>query len=154
VSAHHGAWNTWNLGGALVDERRNLTIAVLDLEMQLAGVTLQGELASASIDVPPGLVGIYASHQRGGYVDLSFPFGAGWVRAMPASTFGAKVRFDAIDLDADQAGQVTRQVTVGINFRPTTDTALKFDLVRGRSTDEFNVGLHHARLLMSLATYF
>jgi hypothetical protein len=154
ISAHHGAWNTWNLGGAFVDERRNLTIGVLDIEMQVAGVTMQGELATATIDIPPGLDGIYASRQRGGYVDLSLPFGAGWVRAMPASTFTAKVRFDAIDLDADRAGHVTRQVSLGVNFRPTTDTALKFDVVRGRSTDEFNIGVHHARLLMSLATYF
>ena len=154
VSAHHGAWNTWNVGGAAIDERRDLTIAVLDLEMRIGAVTVQGELATATIDVPPGLIGIYASRQRGAYVDISMPFGAGWVRAMPASSFTAKLRLDAVDLDADRTGQSTRQLSLGINFRPTTDTALKFDLVRGRSSDEFNIGAHHARLLMSLATYF
>lgn len=154
VSAHHGAWNTWNVGGSVVDDRRNLTIAVLDLELQLGRVTLQGELATASIDVPPGLTGIYAGRQRGGYVDIWLPFGAGWVRAMPASSFAVKLRLDAVDLDADQIGQSTRQLSLGLNFRPTTDTALKFDVVRGHSSDEFNIGAHHARLLMSLATYF
>ena len=154
LSAHHGAWNTWNSGGAVIDERRNLTIAVLDAEMKLGALVLQGELATASVDIPPGLVGIYASRQRGGYLDMSLPFGAGWIRAMPASSFTAKVRFDAIDLDADLPGQSIRQVSLGINFRPTTDTALKFDLVRGRGSDEFNIGAQHARLLMSLATYF
>ena len=138
----------------MIDERRNLTIAVLDAEMKLGALVLQGELATASVDIPPGLVGIYASRQRGGYLDMSLPFGAGWIRAMPASSFTAKVRFDAIDLDADLPGQSIRQVSLGINFRPTTDTALKFDLVRGRGSDEFNIGAQHARLLMSLATYF
>jgi hypothetical protein len=154
VSAHHGAWNTWNVGGAEVDERRDLTIGVLDLEMRVGMLTVQGEFATASIDIPPGLTGIYASRQRGGYLDVSLPFGAGWVRAMPASSFTAKLRLDAVDLDADRVGHSTRQVSLGVNFRPTTDTALKFDLVRGRSSDEFNIGAHHARLLMSLATYF
>ncbi len=154
ISVHHGAWNTWNAGGALVDERRNLTIAVLDAELMLGALTVQGEFATATIDVPAGLAGIYASHQRGGYLDLSVPFGAGWIAAMPMSTFTAKLRFDAIDLDADRAGHSLRQLSLGINFRPTNDTALKFDLVRGRSSDEFNNGLAHAKLLMSLATYF
>jgi hypothetical protein len=154
LSAHHGAWNIWKVDGAEVDSRRNLTIAVVDLEVLLAGVTLQGELATASIEVPPGLVGIFATRQRGVYLDASLPFGEGWVRAMPASSFTAKVRFDAIDFDADRPGQSLHQVSVGINFRPTQDTALKFDVVRGRSSDEFNVGAQHARVLMSLATYF
>lgn len=154
LSAHHGAWNTWKVGGAVIDERRNLTIAVLDAEMQVGQVTVQGEVATASIDVPPGLLGIYATRQRGAYLDASMPFGAGWVRAMPASSFAVKVRFDAVDLDADVPGQSIRQVSVGVNFRPTRDTALKFDVVRGQSRDEFNIGAEHARLLMSLATYF
>ncbi len=154
LSAHHGAWNIWNVGGATVDERRNLTIGVLDAEMRMGAVTLQGEFATATIDVPAGLSGIYASHQRGGYLDLSMPFGAGWIAAMPMSIFTAKLRLDAIDLDTDRAGHSIRQVSLGINFRPTNDTALKFDLVRGRSRDEFNVGVSHAKLLMSLATYF
>jgi hypothetical protein len=154
VSAHHGAWNIWNVEGAAIDERRNLTIGVVDMDMRFGALTLQGEVATASIDVPPGLVGIYASRQRGGYLDLSMPFGAGWIAAMPASHFTAKLRFDAVDLDVDRTGQSTQQVSVGVNFRPTADTALKFDLVRGRASDEFNVRAEHARLLMSLATYF
>jgi hypothetical protein len=154
VSAHHGAWNIWNVEGAAIGERRNLTIGVVDMDMRFGALTLQGEVATASIDVPPGLVGIYASRQRGGYLDLSMPFGAGWIAAMPASHFTAKLRFDAVDLDVDRTGQSTQQVSVGVNFRPTADTALKFDLVRGRASDEFNVRAEHARLLMSLATYF
>lgn len=154
VSAHHGAWNIWNSGGNVIDDRRNLTIAVLDFEAAIAGVTLQGELVQASIDVPPGLQNIYATSQRGAYLDASKSFGRGWVRAMPGSFFTAKLRLDHVDFDAEQDGQSVSQVSVGVNFRPTTDTALKFDLVRGRSSDEFNVGASHARLLLSLATYF
>lgn len=154
LSAHHGAWNNWNLGSVEIDERRNLTMAVLDLEMQAGPVALQGELATASIDIPPGLQGIFASRQRGAYLDASLPFGAGWVAAMPASSFTAKLRIDAIDFDSDRPGNAVRQVSVGINFRPTSDTVLKLDVVRGRSSNEFNIDAHHARVLMSLATYF
>ena len=73
---------------------------------------------------------------------------------MPASFFAAKLRFDAVDFNTDRRGENIRQVTVGINFRPTRDTALKFDLVRGTSRDEFNNPTEHVAWLMSLATYF
>ena len=43
-----------------------------------------------------------------------------------------------IIVDADIPGESSGQVTVGANFRPTRDTALKFDYVRGRGRDRFN----------------
>src|SRR5690606_34843515 len=79
VSAHHGAWNTWNSGGADIDERRDLTLVAIDGELGIGTLVLQGELARAAIDIPPGLTGIYAERQLGGYVDVSLPFGRGWV---------------------------------------------------------------------------
>jgi hypothetical protein len=154
LSAHRGAWNVFTVEGTEVDDRRNLTIAVLDAEATVFGIELSGEAAIATIDVPPGLRGIYAARQRGIYLDAAMPFGQGWVAAMPASFFTAKVRFDHVDFDADRAGQTVTQVSLGVNFRPTRDTALKFDLVRGRSVDEFRSPASHVRLLMSLATYF
>ena len=127
---------------------------MLDAEAQVFGVHLAGEAASASIDVDPDLEGIYASRQLGAYAEAVRPFGRGWVRTMPSSSFALKARFDYVDFDSDAAGQETRQVSLGLNFRPTQDTALKFDYVRGRSRDEFNTAADHAFVLFSLATYF
>ncbi len=154
VSAHHGAYNISNTEGTQIDERRDLTILVLDAEAQLFGVQLSGEAAHASIDVPSGLAGIYASRQRGVYAEAVRPFGRGWVRTMSSSSFAAKVRLDYVDFDADVPGHETRQVSLGLNFRPTQDSVLKFDYVRGRSRDEFNTPADHAFVLFSLATYF
>jgi hypothetical protein len=154
VSAHHGAYNVSSTEGTRVDERRDLTILVLDAEAQLFGVQVSGEAARASIDVPPGLAGIYASRQRGAYAEAVRPFGRGWVRTMSSSSFAAKVRLDYVDFDADAPGQETRQVSLGLNFRPTQDSVLKLDYVRGRSRDEFNSPVDHAFVLLSLATYF
>jgi hypothetical protein len=76
------------------------------------------------------------------------------VRTMPSSSFAAKVRFDYVDFDAPRVGQSTGQVTLGANFRPTQDSVLKLDFVRGHSRDEFNNRVDHAFLLFSIATYF
>jgi len=154
VSGHHGAWNVFRTEGTVVDERRNLSLGVVDGEVTIAGFRLSGEAALARADIPPGLAGIYASRQAGWYLDLVRNFGAGWVPTAPGSVFALKVRFDAIDLDSDAVGQHVRQASAGVNFRPTSESVIKFELVRGWRFDPFNNRSDFARVLGSFATYF
>ena len=154
ISAHHGAYNVFNVEGTQVDARRDLTITVLDAETRILSTTISGEAALARIDIPPGLRGIYASRQRGWYVEGVHELGRGWIRTMPQSSFALKARWDYVKFDAEIPGESAGQVTVGANFRPTRDSALKLDYVRGRGRDRFNNLAHHAFLLASIATYF
>jgi hypothetical protein len=154
ISAHHGAYNAFNVEGTVIDERRDLTIAVLDGETKLLGVGISGELALARVDIPPGLLGIFASRQHGWYLEAVRELGRGWIRTMPASSFALKARWDYVKLDKDIPGESIGQTTFGVNFRPTQDTAIKFDFVRGRGRDRFNNLAQHAFVLASLATYF
>lgn len=154
LSGHHGAYNIFSEEGTTVDERRNLSIGVLDVEALLFGVQLTGEAAIARIDVSPGLVGIYAEKQHGFYAEGVREFGSGWIRTMPMSSFAVKLRFDYVDFDTELHGNSTAQATLGLNFRPTRDSALKLDYVRGRGRDEFNNRAEHAFVLASIATYF
>jgi hypothetical protein len=154
VSVHHGAYNVSNDEGTRIDDSRDLTIGVLDGEVHVLGVQVAGEAALAAIDIAPSLTGIYASRQRGAYVEAVRSFGRGLISTMPSSSFAAKVRFDYVDFDSERVGQSVGQVTLGANFRPTQDSVVKLDYVRGRSRDEFNNRADHAFLLFSLATYF
>jgi hypothetical protein len=154
ISAHHGAYNLFNLEGTAIDERRDLTIAAIDIETRLLGTTIVGEAAVARIDIPPGLVGVYASRQHGWYVEAVRELLAGRVRTLPSSLFAVKARWDYVKFDASIRGESAGQVTLGANFRPTRDSALKFDYVRGRGRDRFNNLAQHAFVLASLATYF
>jgi hypothetical protein len=154
ISAHHGAYNVSVEEGIRVDERRDLSIVAVDAEASVMGVRLSAEAARASIDIPAGLSGVYAGRQHGAYVEAVRPFGRGWIATMPASSFAAKARADYVDFDGDQRGHTTGQLSLGVNFRPTQDSVLKLDYVRGRSRDEFNNLSQHAFVLFSLATYF
>lgn len=154
VSGHHGAYNVFNLEGARLDRRRDLSIGVVDAEATVLGIRVNAEAARASIDVPEGLRGIYASGQRGIYVEAVRDFGRGWIPTAPQSAFAVKTRLDYVDFNTDIVGTSIAQITVGVNFRPTQDTALKLDFVRGRGRDEFNNLGQHAFVLASLATYF
>ena len=81
-------------------------------------------------------------------------FGSGWVRTAPGSSFTLKARVDVIDLDTDAVGQHVRQAGAGINFRPTSESVIKLEVVRGWGYDPFNNRSDFARLLASFATYF
>ena len=154
VSAHHGAYNTYELEGAGVDRRRHLTIAVVDAEAEIVGVRVSGEAARVTLDIPDGLRGIYASAQRGVYVEGVRELGRAWIPTMRESSFALKLRFDYVDFDSDVVGTSIAQLTAGVNFRPTSDSVLKLDYVRGRGRDQFNNLGEHAFVLASLATYF
>lgn len=154
VSAHHGAYNVFDAEGTRIDERRDLTILAVDAEARVLGLQVSGEAALVSIDVPPSLDGIYAERQRGFYAEAVRSFGRGWIATMPSSSFAAKLRMDYVDFDTERVGQGRGQVSLGLNFRPTQDSVLKLDYVRGRARDEFNNLADHAFLLFSLATYF
>ena len=154
LSAHHGAYNVFNLEGTAIDERRDVTLAALDLETRVLGTTIAGEAVLARIDVPPGLRGVYASRQHGWYVEAVRELLAGRIRTLPGSLFALKARWDYVKFDADIPGESAGQVTVGANFRPTRDTALKLDYVRGRGRDRFNNLAQHVFMLASVATYF
>ena len=154
LSAHHGAYNVFAEDGLRLDDRRDLTIGVVDFEAELAGVRVQGEAARAWIDLPPSLAGLFAQGQSGFYLEAGGELWRGLVSAMPSSFFTWKARLDAVDFDADRSGDADEQLSLGVNFRPTSDTALKLDYVRGRSHDPFNNRVQHAAVLFSLATYF
>jgi hypothetical protein len=154
VSAHHGAYNVFNLEGTPVEERRNVTLLAGDFETRVLGTTLNGEAVLASIDVPDGLRGIYASRQYGWYAEAIHELFSGRLPNLPASSFALKARWDYVKFDAGIPGESAGQVTVGANFRPTPDSVLKLDFVRGRGRDRFNNLAQHAFLLASIATYF
>ncbi len=154
ISGHHGAYNLFLSEGEQIDERNDLSIWVVDAEATLAGLALLGEVATAAVGVPASLQGIYASRQRGLFLQAVRPFGRGWVKTMPDSYFSLGARLDIVDFDADVAGDLTQRATVGLNFRPIEDAALKLDYVRGRTRDRFNNPSDHAGIFFSIATYF
>lgn len=154
VSGHHGAYNRYVVDGVRVDERRNVTVLVADVDAEFAGFRVAGEAAEVRVDVPPAAEFIFASRQRGAYVDVARDFGLALVRTMPDSYFTLKARLDVVDFDTERRGDSVRQLSVGANFRPTRDTALKLDYVRGRTRDALNLPGDHAFVLFSIATYF
>lgn len=153
LSLHTGPYNVWEVEGLELDERRSATIWAFDWDGHWRRWHLQGEYAAASIDVPAESA-VFQGRQSGYYAELSGAFGKNWLAALPGSFFTGVLRLGAVDFDADGRGDDVERQTLGLNFRPHTDTVFKLDYQRTTETDPFANELDAAALLFSAATYF
>ena len=154
LSGYHGAYNLYRVAGLEVDERRDVSAAVLDLEVPVGPVELSGEVATVLVDLPPTLAGLFAGRQGGGYLTGAWRFGEGWIGTMPGSSFTLAARVEAVDFDRDLDGDSMRALALGLNFRPVPETVFKLGYERGETRDRFiNLGAF-ARLRLGVASYF
>jgi hypothetical protein len=154
LSGYVGAYNVSTLEGLEVDDRRDVTVGVLDVEQPIGPVVLTGEGALVHVEIPPTLEGLFASRQSGAYLQIAWRFGSRWVDTMPGSSFTLAARLDGVDFDEDLAGDSVRSLTLGVNFRPVPESAIKLALVRGETRDRFNNLAAFARMQLGIATYF
>ena len=154
VSGYHGAYNVYRSEGLAVDDRRDVSVAVLDLGSSLGPVALSAEGAIVRVDLPPTLVGLFAGRQGGAYVQAAWRFGQRWVGTMPGSSFALAARLDAVDFDRDLLGDSVRSLSLGLNFRPVPESVIKLGYERGESRDRFNNLATFARMRLGLASYF
>ncbi len=154
VSGHAGLYNVHTLDGLEVDEKRSLTIFVLDGEFRWKRFELLGEYARASVEIPHSLIGLQAENQQGLYLQGNVHFLKGLIKTLPESVFTGVVRYGLVDFDSDVDGDSQNRLTLGLNFRPTEDTVFKLDYQYNWLRDGFNLEARSAGLLFSAATYF
>jgi len=154
LSGFHGAYNQYRIEGIDVDERRDVSIGVGDLETVVAGFRLAAEGALIRVDVPAGLLGLFAARQSGAYVELGRPVARGVTSAWPEAVVTAVARAEAVDFDRDLPGDSRRALTLGLNVRPIPETCVKLAWTRGESRDRFNNRAANAAWVFGLATYF
>lgn len=153
ASVHTGPYNTWEIEELAVDDRRDVTLFVLDGEVAWRRFELLGEFANASIDVPAQSA-VFADSQSGYYLQLNAHFGRGWLAEMPGSQFTGVARYGSVDFDTDTDGDSHRRLTLGLNFRPLEDSVFKLDYQRNWTRDAFENQGKGAALIFSVATYF
>jgi hypothetical protein len=173
LSGHTGLYS--DAGGG------RLTVGALDAIVARGRWELLGEVATASLSIDDanerararpvytaagdtttaGFNAAYASvrhvtAQRGAYVQFNYHFLQGAVRKFPNSTFTGVVRFDHLDLDSDTEGNLEERLSLGLNWRPIEQAAIKVDYQWNWITPA-GIGTRRApanRLVASVATYF
>jgi hypothetical protein len=172
VSGHAGVYSDAGSG--------RLTIGALDAIVARGRWELLGEFATASISIddgnertralaaylaagfpPAGFDASYAAvrqltSQRGGYLQLNYHFLQGAVPEFPNSTFTGVVRVDHLDVDGDTRGNLEERLSLGLNWRPIEQTAIKVDYQWNWTTPAgaANTSPPVNKLVASVATYF
>ncbi len=154
LSGYAGAYNLFRVDGLDVDERRSVRVAALDARTTLLGLEWNGEVAAVTVDIPAGLIGLFASRQAGFFVEVTRAFGHRWLHGMPGAFLSAGARLEGIDLDRDLAGDSRVQLTTGVHLHPSRESVLKLDYRRSRSRDRFHNPSEGAAVQMSLTSYF
>ena len=154
VSLHTGPYNRYMADDLQIDDKRNLTLAALDWEYRQGAWEVIGEIARASIDVPPSLRGLFAEQQQGLYAQMNYHFGGGWIPVMARSRFTVVGRYELVDLDAGIGGDAIQRFSLGLNFRPVEDTVFKLDYRFDRLWNRVDVAERSVGVNFSVASYF
>lgn len=153
-SFHYGAYNVFRIEGVDTDERRTVSIIAFDVEHSEPWIALQAEYATASIQIPSSLRGVFSEKQEGYFVQATLPFGEDMVPRWQRSRFAFSFRYDFVDFDKDLVGDSHSRITAGLNFRPIQDAVLKFNYEQNWIADRENNVDRSVRFLVSLASYF
>lgn len=126
----------------------SLMIGAADVTWTRGSWEVLAEAAHAWVEGAANKQGIYA---QGGYRFLH-----GLVSIWPESYFTGLVRYDVVDEDRSQSGGTVDRVTLGVNFRPTQETAFKVDYAFLGSTPPGGSGRTNdgGQLALSFATFF
>lgn len=163
ISFYTGRYNTYKLDGLPVDDPRSVRLFALDADYRWRRWHFRGEAALAQVDVASDQVDddLLAARQRGFYVESNYTFLRRPLFGMNEAAVLLFSRYDDIDLNVgnfDKTGQnigdATKRLTIGIAFRPTSDTTLRLSYWRQWDYDRFNNLGHRMNVQFGVATYF
>jgi len=153
-STHSGVYNTFSVDGLEIDDKKMLTIAAFDWEYNSEMFDLIGEFARADIDIQQSLQGLFAERQQGVYAQINYRFGKKLFSFLPLSYCTAIARYEFVYFDSQLRGDAQQKISLGINFRPTSDTVFKFDYHYDWMWSRVDVVGKAAGINFSVASYF
>lgn len=132
LSYYGGHYNTFRVEGVDVDERRWLGIAALDFGGSVGPASIRGEVAYASVDVPPGMVEVFGDTQWGGHVDVTLPVWRPRIPGYQDAVVAASLRLERVDYNVgtftstgDPIRDDVTAVVPSISFRPSAGTVFR-----------------------------
>jgi len=162
LSYYGAVYNSFRAEGETVDERRRLSIAALDFDTEIRTISLRGELAVASVNLPADLTEAFGSRQWGVHVDVVAPVWRPRFLGLRDATLNAALRLEHVDYNVGRfsaTGDPIRDdvtaIVPGISFRPTAGTVFKANYRRHRTRDLLgNPASTMAGYQVGFATYF
>ena len=158
-----GVYNQFRVDGSVIDDKRYLSVAAFDFQVNIQKLSVKGEWVLANIDLPEDISEIYGSKQRGGFVDLIYPVISSNVFGFENSVINTSLRLEQIDLNvgnfntniSEEIGEQTKGIVLGLGWRPVSGTIIRFNYRYHWITD--NLGNPPDKLAgyqVGMASYF
>jgi len=133
ASFYTGHYNTFEIEGDQVDEKRRVSIFAFDAQLDLDRVELRAELALAEIDVPESLSELFGDRQWGGHLDLTVPVWEPEISGYSEpSVLALNLRVERLDMNVGSFSSTgenifdeTTALVPGVSFRPTDQTVFR-----------------------------
>jgi hypothetical protein len=162
VSVYRGIYNTFQIEGEPVDDKRWLSIVALDFNTDVYGLELRGEAAWARIDVPAPLAEILGSRQWGAHLDAVLPVWHPSIRGLADPVVSLGLRLERVDFNRGTFSSTGENifddisaVTGSVSFRPAAGTVFRFNYRRESSRDlPGNPASRTGGFQIGFATYF
>ena len=162
VSGYSGAYNSYRLEGEEVDEPRGLEIVALDVQGDLAGFDVRGELARAWIETPDGLGPTFGEGQWGAHLDLTRRVWSPSLAGYENAALLVGLRLEQVDYNTGSfpsTGRAIRDdvraVVATASLRPSASTAFRFNYRFQWTRDaQGNPASRGAGVQLGFATYF
>ncbi|NOT08378.1 MAG: hypothetical protein HOP28_09255 [Gemmatimonadales bacterium] len=137
LSYYGGVYNSFRIDGEAVDAKRRVSLVAIDFNTDIHSLSLRGEAAWASIDVPDDLGELMGKRQWGVYVDAVLPVWYPVIRGLERPVVSLGLRLERVDFNrgafastGEKIFDETNAITVGVSFRPAPGTVFRLNYRR------------------------
>ena len=161
LSFYNGIYNSYRIEGEEIADKNRLSLAALDASIDIRGVTLQGELAYASIDIPTSLEDVFGDRQLGGFIEAIVPILRPQIFGLQETVLNLNTRFERLDYNVgsfqstgDTIYDDVTALVLGLSFRPTSETVFKANYRHHWIRDLLGNPVRLGGFQVGFATYF
>ncbi len=136
ISYMGGVYNTWQVEGAVVDDKRNVRVFDINYSNTLpkTKTNIIFEWAWVLVDLPPNYTPQYAHKQYGGFIDIVQPIYRGRLFDWKDASLNFALRSEYVTWNADKFTSTglrqyndTKSLMPAISFRPSSQTVLRIN---------------------------
>ena len=163
LSYYGGIYNTFKMGGILVDTKRNLSIYAFDFNTIIfKKAVINSELAYVNVNVPVSAGQFFGKKQMGTYAEVVYPVFKRKILGYENTTLNVNLRGEYIDYNIgsfkETGKNINDEITAivpGISIRPSKQTVIRFNYRYHWETDLLgNPSVRTAGFQFGFATYF
>ncbi len=164
ISYMGGLYNSFEVDGLPLDEKRSVSIYALDFNTTLPKINtfITGEWAWLKVDVPATFSQQFGNKQQGGFIDIVQPVMKRKMLGWEEAVLNAAIRLEYVDWNVGKFNETGGNISddiwnimPAVSFRPTPQTVLRLNYRHSRQRDLLgNPPSVTGGFIFGISTYF